>query len=171
MENTTRERETALRALLKLQFGVAEVVNPLLEAARVCGYEDEYDMALRQLMGGGKKEKKRERGEERETEEDTKVSSDELLLALAVLTEEGDGVRGPDWYKALEEHAAVSMTKGGFYARIKVLAAEKKVLSRTEEKVCKLYGRDVKAKVTLYWEPHTLKRTNPKLYAELGGAL
>ena len=175
MEHTTQEkREATLRGLLEVQYGIADEANLMAAAARAAGYQDEYDMALavvtgkvtaarvrvREKINQSAEQRKRRRGEPvAETAEDAKVPDDEYLLVLAMLLEKDpDGVRGPDWYKAVlvafeELGGQMTATKDGFYVRAKRLVASGKVLARQEKREQKLYGRDVLMNVTLYTLP------------------
>ena len=163
------EREATLRGLLKFQFGVADaesVANPLAAAATAAGYADEYDMALSVLCARPGKSavvnaRRRRVKSERpvaETAEEAKIPDDELLLVLESLDDQLTGVRGPDWYRELTSAfeklgGKMSMTKDGFYARVKKLVESGKVKAVEVKVPQKLYGRDVLATVTLYSLP------------------
>lgn len=156
MENTTRERET-LNALLELKFGVADTANPLGEVARIAGYKNEYDMGLSFLLGIGREKKPKERKAPKNTPlpGDEKVPDEEVLITLESAVEESeDGwVRGTDWFKLLQpslDALGLTMSKTGFYARVKKLVEDGEVESRQVEVEKKLYGRDVTMNVTLY---------------------
>ena len=175
MEHTTQEkREATLRGLLEVQYGIADEANLMAAAARAAGYADEYDMALavvtgkvtaarvrvREKLNRSADQRKRRRGEPvAETAEDAKVPDDEYLLVLSMLLEKDpDGVRGPDWYKALlvtfeELGGKMTATKDGFYVRAKRLVESGKVVAKQVKKEQKLYGRDVLMNVTLYSLP------------------
>ena len=157
--------EATLRGMLRFQFGIVETANPLAEAARVVGYKDEYDMAMRLLAEHSvqakpvKVEAKAGIKASGETPADAKVPDDEFLLVLSVMLE-GEGspgaVSGPDWYRELTKafyELGLTMTKGGFYARLKRLVARGAVKTSTAQVQKKLYGRDVLANVTLYSLP------------------
>ena len=165
--NESITAETTLRGMLQHQFGIVEAANPLAEAARVVGYKDEYDMAMRLLAEHSvmsrkpavAKVEKKPGKEGGETPEEAQVPDDEFLLVLSAMLE-GDGapgsVSGPDWYRELTKAFAeldLAMTKGGFYARLKRLVARGAVKTSTAKVEKKLYGRQVVANVTLYSLP------------------
>ena len=168
--------EATLRGMLRFQFGIVEAANPLAEAARVVGYKDEYDMAMRLLAehsvmsrpAAAAKVEKKPGKEGGETPEEARVPDDEFLLVLSAMLETNSGpVSGPDWYRELTKAFAMidlTMTKGGFYARLKRLVARGAVKTSTAQVQKKLYGRDVLANVTLYSLP---EETTP---AKEGGA-
>lgn len=157
--------EATLRGMLRFQFGIVEAANPLAEAARVVGYKDEYDMAMRLLAehsvmsrpATAAKVEKKPGKEGGETPEEARVPDDEFLLVLSAMLETNSGpVSGPDWYRELTKAFAMidlTMTKGGFYARLKRLVARGAVKTSTAQVQKKLYGRDVLANVTLYSLP------------------
>lgn len=170
--STTQDNESAaaqgitidvgLRAVLQYRYGVVNAANPLTEGAKVLGYENEYDMVFQLLTAGAGavQKKKAVKGTPgRETTDDAKVPDDELLLVLsAMLEDEPAGVRGPDWFRELSKNfdelgGRMSMTKDGFYARIKKLVAGGQVKAVEVKVPQKLYGRDVMANVTLYSLP------------------
>ena len=164
--------EATLRGMLRFQFGIVEAANPLAEAARVVGYKDEYDMAMRLLMSrpaAAAKVEKKPGKEGGETPEEARVPDDEFLLVLSAMLETNSGpVSGPDWYRELTKAFAMidlTMTKGGFYARLKRLVAQGAVQTSTAKVAKKLYGREVVAHVTLYSLP-----TEEATPAKEGGA-
>ena len=187
MAHTPNEREATLRGLLKFKFGIADadsVANPLEAAAKAAGYLDEYDMALSALIKGGRVDercgktvaenaRRRRVKAERpvvETAEESKIPDDELILVLSAMTEDDPAVRGPDWFRELTSTfeqlgGKMTMTKDGFYARVKKLVASGKVTSTEARVPQKLYGREVVANVTLYSLP-----TEEATPAKEGGA-
>lgn len=173
--NESITAEATLRGMLQHQFGIVEAANPLAEAARVVGYKDEYDMAMRLLAEHSvmsrkpavAKVEKKPGKEGGETPEEAQVPDDEFLLVLSAMLEDGAPVSGPDWYRELTKAFAeldLAMTKGGFYARLKRLVARGAVKTSTAKVEKKLYGRQVVANVTLYSLP---EETTP---AKEGGA-
>ena len=176
--STTQDNESAaaqgitidvgLRAVLQYRYGVVNAANPLTEGAKVLGYENEYDMVFQLLTAGAGavQKKKAVKGTPgRETTDDAKVPDDELLLVLsAMLEDEPAGVRGPDWFRELSKNfdelgGRMSMTKDGFYARIKKLVAEGQVKTSTAPMATKIYGKLVMANVTLYSLPAEVPAT------------
>ena len=161
--------EVTLRGILENHFGIVDEANPLAAAARVAGYRDEYDALSRIVMavavGGGEARKPAAKAvaapgiKGRETEEDAKIPDDELLLVLAAgLEDQPGGVSGPDWFRELTKTfedlgGKMSMTKDGFYARLKKLVARGQVKTSTAQMQKKLYGKLVVANVTLYSLP------------------
>ncbi len=161
--------EVTLRGILQNHFGIVDEANPLAAAARVAGYRDEYDALTRIAMAvavdGGEARKPAAKAvaapwiKGRETVEDAKIPDDELLLVLAAEVErKPNGVSGPDWFRELTKTfedlgGTMSMTKDGFYARIKKLVARGQVKTSTAQMEKKLYGKLVVANVTLYSLP------------------
>ena len=167
--STTQDNESAaaqgitidvgLRAVLQYRYGVVNAANPLTEGAKVLGYENEYDMVFQLLTAGAVAVQKKKAVKGTETTDDAKVPDDELLLVLsAMLEDEPAGVRGPDWFRELSKNfdelgGRMSMTKDGFYARIKKLVAGGQVKTSTAPMATKIYGKSVTANVTLYSLP------------------
>ena len=159
--------EVTLRGILENHFGIVDEANPLAAAARVAGYRDEYDALSRIVMAVAVGEVRKPAAKAmaapgtkgRETEEDAKIPDDELLLVLATgLEDQPGGVSGPDWFRELtktfeELGGKMSMTKDGFYARLKKLVARGQVKTSTAQVQKKLYGKLVVANVTLYSLP------------------
>lgn len=131
---------------------------------------DIYEWLFTQIMGGGRvkgaaKTSSKSEKSKWETPEDAAVSDEDIIGILR--SEELYNTRPGPWAKVANERHGISTD--GFYIRIERLVAQRKVIMIPVVEMAKMYGREQMMNLKYYFDPETLKATDPEKYAKATG--